>query len=514
MSDSPEKLTARALSVTVAVAIAISGCGGGGNGGSASTEAPDELRIGFGARIITLDPDQALDPSSLAVLRLIGGTLYELDQDSEPFPVLIESAKTAPDELSWEFELKPDLKFSDQSPLTAEDVEATFARAREDKANAYAGFLAPIDAIEASSPTTVTFELNRPYPSLPDVLSQPEMSILPSEGLEQGKGFYSAPISAGPYELDSWGGGPTARVVRNPNYAGPEPVVEAITFETVEDANARVAQVRSGQLDLAHDVPPKLAEGVQAPLVATTTPIFGFISIPLNNDRPPFDDVAVRKAIALAIDREQINESVWNGGAVPLSGFWPSTMDGYDETIPAEPQLDEARALLEGTECEQGCQVTLMYSAEDSWAEGTALVVDQNLDEIGIDVELDKSDNAGTLDALLSQTYDMELTFLYDYSNMPDGMLDFGFGPSLNSNFSGFKPPPEVNETIQRAVTSSGAERDDALAEINQQFLDHQPYVTLETLTFTSVSRYDDAVVELDPSGFIAIGREGGGTGG
>jgi ABC-type transport system substrate-binding protein len=150
----------------------------------------------------------------------------------------------------------------------------------------------------------------------------------------------------------------------------------------------------------------------------------------------------------------------------------------------------------------------LSYSAEDSWAEATALAVADDLKRIGIDVQLEKSDNAGTLDQLLNQRYDMVLSFLYDYSNMPDGMLDFGFGPSLNANFSGYKPPPGLERTIRTAVTTSGGDRQAALAQVNKQFLEDQPYVTLETLTFTTVSRYDERVVALDQSGFVAIGRK------
>src|SRR6185437_5145807 len=225
--------------------------------------------------------------------------------------------------------------------------------------------------------------LSRPYPSLPVVLSQPETTIYPAAKVND-KDFFNAPISAGPYALTSWGGGPTASFTRNSHYAGTLPHTSRVGLRTIADFNTRLAQVESGQLDFAYDIPPSLLAHARSSLSPTLTPLYGFISIPLNNSKPPLNQAGVRRAISAAIDRQQINQTIWNGKSVPLAGFWPSTMTGYDASIPTTPDVAAAKSDLAGTSCTHGCTVSLMYSSADTWADPMAQIIAQNLSRIGI----------------------------------------------------------------------------------------------------------------------------------
>jgi len=479
--------------------------------GSGSTRIPAALTIGSSQKILTLDPDLAADGYSEGIVHLIGGNLYELEADKQVRPQLAAAGRASGDGLTWTFQLRAGLRFSDGTPLTSQDVKDTIERAKRDRENVYGGFVAPIARIDAPSPTTVVMHLSRPYPSLPVVLSQPEMTILPSQGLAKGKSFFDAPVSAGPYKLQSWGGSPRATLVRNPSYAGSAPAVKRLTFQTIDDFNARYAQVQSGQLDFATDIPSRLLAHPPAGTVGGLTAHYGFITLPLNVNSKPLDEVGVRQAIAKAIDRSQLDQVVWNGGLTPIADFWPSTMSGYDKSISTARDVAGAKAALRGTSCERGCTVHMMYSAANPWAEPTATIVAQNLKDVGITVKLEKLDDPTFNQRLGDIHYQIAESFLYDYNDVPDGMLTYAMTADggLNANFTGWKPGADVQRAVEQAITQGGAARTQALAEVNRLFLKYQPFITLSDYAVGSISRYAPSVVKTNEAGFVDAARKG-----
>jgi peptide/nickel transport system substrate-binding protein len=481
---------------------------GPGSTGAGLTTVPAQLTIGSPQKILTLDPALAADGYSEGVLREIGANLYELGGGGRIFPLLVKSARVSANGLTWTFKLRPGLVFSNGWSLTSADVRATFYRERADKSNVYAGFFTPIASIATPRPTMVVFRLTRPYPSLPTLLSQPEMTILPARGLAEGSRFFNAPVSAGPYKLVSWGGGPTAVLVRNADYAGPKPLVQRLIYTYVPDSSTRLAEVQSGQLDLAMLIPSRLLSGVRAPLVAGMTAHFGFVSLDTNTTKPPLNELGVRKAISDVIDRRQIVATAFNGQTTPIAGFWPSTMSGYNKNIQVTPNLAAARAALRGTSCAHGCTIQLLYSSADPWSSATAAVIAQNLAAIGITVQQNEADDATVNQDLLSEKYQMGLGFLFDYNNIPDGMLTYAMNINggLDDNFSGWRPPASVSKVVTQAITQGGGARRAALSEINHLFRQYQPFVTICTYSAGFVSRYASSVVTIGSSGFVDVG--------
>jgi peptide/nickel transport system substrate-binding protein len=507
------------LATLAGIAI-VAGCGQGSSSERASgqtgaaggvTHIPAELTIASSQKILTLDPDLAADGYSECIVHLLGGTLYELGNNGAIVPLLAASKAVSPDGLTWTFELKPNLQFSDGTALTAVDVKGTLERAKLDRENLYAGFVAPIAHIEALSPTRVVLHLSRPYPSLPVVFSQPEMTILPTRGLAAGARFFEAPVSAGQYRLESWRGSPTAVLVRNPYYAGAAPAVARLTFETIDDLNARFAQVLSGEVDFATDIPSRLLLDPPRHIVTRLTPRYGFISLPLNVGRAPLNQIGVRRAIAKAIDRNQLNRVVWNGMITPVSGFWPSTMRGYDRNDSVNRDLQAAKADLKGTSCEAGCTVRILYSPVNPWSEPTVTVVAQNLKDIGIDAEMEKVDDVTFNARLAAGDFQIAVSLLYDYNDVPDGLLTYALivDGGLRANFTGFRAPADLDLAVKHAITEEGPAREAALADINRLFLTYQPFVTLSDYAIGSVSRYAPGVVRANTAGCIDIARRG-----
>jgi peptide/nickel transport system substrate-binding protein len=192
----------------------------------------------------SLDPDLAVDVQEINAEGLIGEGLYEFRYGtaSTPEPGLAESASVSADQLSWTFKLRPHLQFSNGAPLTASDVAATLNRDITNKANIWADFTAPMKSASAPNPTTVVLSLRQPYPNIKAILAESGFAILPASAYKNpsSSAYWDHPISAGPYEMQSWTGGNTAVMVANPHYWGPKPVIQTVTFRPVKSTWPRI----------------------------------------------------------------------------------------------------------------------------------------------------------------------------------------------------------------------------------------------------------------------------------
>lgn len=507
----------RATTSIVAIAlatVALAACGGGRSAipaASKSHEVP-QLNVGWPAQMSTLDPDLAEDFEDDSALHLIGGNLLDKLPNGSIVPGLAISKAVSPDQLAWTFKLRPGLRFSNRERVTSNDVKATIERSMHNKANAWAGYFADIRAVDAPSPDTVVIRLSRPYPDLSTVLTEPEFAIFPASGLAKGESFFKAPVSAGPYKLTSWGGGLTATFARNPLYYGPKHLAATVVFKTIPDFNARISELQSGQIDFAGNLPPSLLPQLSSMngITVSTPSLHGFISVLMNDSNPSLADLRVRKAISMAIDRQQINKVVWSGKLTPLAGFWPSTMTGYDPSISVSQDVAGAKQLLRGTRCQTGCSLKLIYETADAFMAPTALIISQDLQSIGINVRLDSMDISTWYQQISSGKMELSIANVYGYNNVPlemalQGLLKSG---GLNSLFSGYSSS-QMNALVASADESQGAQRNAALAEINRLFVKNLPYPTLSTYAVVNASRLPSSVVSLTGTSYLQIGSLG-----
>jgi peptide/nickel transport system substrate-binding protein len=517
----------RRLTALLLVALAIGGCDSGddddtgattGSNSDAATTAAadlqpvDQVTIGVPQPIVTLDTNRALDPLTYILMHLVSASLTTVDENAEPAPGLAESWEVSEDGLTYTFKLKEGLKFSDGTPLTAEDVAATFTRFLTDEANISIALGDEIDTVTAPDPTTAVFKLKVPYTSLPIVLSTPTFGIYPKsayEGTEKDtETFFQNPISAGPYALEGLGGGDNPVLVRNDNYFGPKPLVERLNFKLIEDPNTRVAQLSSGEIDVAFDIPPSLLGELPDSAEADVVPHYGVAGLFTSNTDPLLSDVNIRQAIHHAIDREQINEVVWSGEISTLAGLWPSEMTGNDPDISADRDVGQAKELLTGTECENGCSIEILTTPFFSWAQATALIIQQNLADIGIDAKLKPVEASIWFDALANGTYQSTIGNLYDFVDAPDAMLVFGLqSKPYNAQGTNYKSP-EMDELIEKATQTDGADRTAAIAEIQELFQKDRPWVTLTDYAVISVSTLPAGLVTYGHSSFYDVASE------
>ena len=207
---------------------------------AASTKAagpPQIVRVAFPEPATTLDLTRTTDSVPLIVVNLIAGTLTDANAtDTGVVPGLAQKWTVSSNGLVYTFSLRPNLKFSDGTPLTATDVVATFNTQRQDKANANIADFAYWAGVSAPNPNTVVIRLTHPQTALLDLLAAPWHAVFPASAASKGEAFFNDPISDGPYEVQSLlASGTKETLVVNPNYWGPHPVIPTFQFTDVED---------------------------------------------------------------------------------------------------------------------------------------------------------------------------------------------------------------------------------------------------------------------------------------
>lgn len=284
-------------------------------------------------------------------------TRYSPD-DLSPVPALAVSWQAAEDAMSWTFELRDGVLWSDGDPFGAADVAFTFndvVLVDELGAQSATQF-SQVERVEVIDPLTVRFVLNSPFSALPYYLAA-FAGILPEHVLGDAENPLTvasfnkqSPVTTGPYRVAEFVPGSFVRLEPNPNYWGETPKLAGLIFRVIPDANTQVAQLLAGQLDLVTRLNPSLLTGVarnpNLEVLRQSQNLYFWIV--LNQDDPRFTDPRVRQALLMALDREAMIEAVLRGyGTVATGPIAPLLGALYEDDVPTYTYDPEgARALL------------------------------------------------------------------------------------------------------------------------------------------------------------------------
>ena len=377
----------------LALAIAIAG------GCERRTRPPaDTLVVLIDTVIETADPRHTLNSYETKLSRLVAPGLTSVDNEAlEPRALLADSWRMV-DPLTWDFVLKPGLKFSDGNPVTAADVAWTYMSIIEaESASAYkTGFRQRLKHIEAIDERTTRFHLQKP---LATMVSDLDVGILSHRSADKRGSFPGGrAVGAGAYmvtELDQR----HVVLVPNPYYAGPAPVMPRVELRVVRDAGARNLMLVGGSADFGQNVVRQdLVDDVvaQGNLEVTSGKSCVLTYLMMNNEDPILKDVRVRQAIALAIDRPAIIAAKFSGRALPAIGLLPPGHWAYEGNVEKwAHDTARARALLDaaGFRDPDGpgprARFHLTYkTSSDQFRVSVARVIAAQLGRVGIDVEV------------------------------------------------------------------------------------------------------------------------------
>jgi len=275
-----------------------------------------ELTIGISTDVESWYLDRFPDGDARFVWAQVYETLVRLTPDLQLIPGLAISWEAAEGGKTWVFRLREGVKFHDGTPFNAAAVVFSYQK------NSYAGqtVLRALERVEAVDDYTVQFILKRPMP-LPYYLTHIGWPIMSPSCIDEA-GKFSGPVGTGPFEFDRQRADQEVILIRNDDYWGGPSRLEQVSFKIVPDAGARVIALESGELDMIIKVPESdVARLVKTPNITVHRRLSTFTDfLQFNCERPPFDDIRLRQAVAAAIDTEQLTAEILEGVGQPARG--------------------------------------------------------------------------------------------------------------------------------------------------------------------------------------------------
>lgn len=493
-------LTRRGLIPVVAAAavVALAACSGGNSttgGGNSTTSgggtvAPVQgviahANLSFPSAPSSFDPTKSVNTIDGAVMEAIGARLTQLDLKGNIDMSLAKSITLNKDYTVATVTLKPGVKFSDGTDLTAADVAATFERDKAVKSSTINSLTDRFTSVVAKDSSTAVFTFKAPFPSFANAMANDGAVIFPKAGLAKGASFFALPVAAGQYKLVKPWGNNQLTIDTNSNYFGSAPSIKQITFTSNADSNSVVSQLKSGQQDLAVDLPPSYLSQLKSTkgFVTRNVPGWGFYDLRLNTAKAPLNNVNVRNAIDKALDRQTLVQAIWAGQNQVLGGVWPSTLEGYNATYNTPQDIPGAKSLLTGTACANGCTLEMMYSDADfPFASQLVLLLQSQLKQIGITVKLDSVDQSTLVTRLFAGQFQMNPGANNSDGNYPDALASGSLLSSsgIHAEFTNYNSPA-MDKLVQQDITTTGAAREQAALAIGALFNKDHPFVTYAT---------------------------------
>ena len=269
----------------------------------------DTLTIGVSQEAVGLDPHIVTAFSSMRRIDLLYSRLVRLDENMKVVPDLAESWEI-PNNVTYIFHLREGVKFHNGREVVADDVKYSLERVLDPStASPGRSYISSIKDIEVMDTYTVKITLNAPLASLLDALTSNNISIVPKEAVEEYGNLQRVAVGTGPYMLKEWVADNSMTLVKNPDYfVQGMPVTDSIVFKVIPEEASLYAGVRSGNLDMAtiNDGATIRQAKTDKNVVVMSKPGMNVRVFSFNNKKPPFDDVRVRQAVALALDRTEI----------------------------------------------------------------------------------------------------------------------------------------------------------------------------------------------------------------
>jgi peptide/nickel transport system substrate-binding protein len=341
---------------------------------------PTQIVISQPAEATTMDPGRSTQVLTVNYFINLYDTLTRWDTALQLQPGLATSWKTVND-TTWEFTLRPGVRFHDGAPLTAEDVKATLERnLLPGKTVVTPGFTS-IEAVQIASPTVIRIITKKADPLIPVRMAQMGSQILPArlttdDGVKE---LARRPVGTGAYRFVEWV--KDERLVMEANrdwwgWEGKAPAVERVVWKPIPDEFPRIVALEKGEVDIITNVPPDrmkgIAEGRATRIV--TVPASRFVALSMNATQPPLSDKRVRQAMHYALDVPAIIKNLYAGMGKPFSGGVADTDFGYNSALKPYPyDPAKAKALLTQAGYGSGVEV-IVHSGMGTMVNDKALI--------------------------------------------------------------------------------------------------------------------------------------------
>jgi peptide/nickel transport system substrate-binding protein len=425
------------------------------------------ITFGLELDIAGFDPLKVgvFDTASFTAAAAIFDTLVALDDKGEPVPKLALSWTHSDDYKTWTFKLRPGVKFHDGTPFNAQAVKENFDR-QKDPANKCrcAFYIAFVHDVQALDELTVVYNLNDPSVTLPALLTiQSTNNVVqsPTAWKTKGDDYNRNPVGTGPYILKSWAAGDRLVLEKNPDYWNKgHPYLDRIVLKPLPDAQSRFASLQSGEADIVWDDeydPDNIQKAKKDPKMTVHTYVGSGAQVyAFNTKVAPFDDVRVRQALVMAIDRKKMSQAITNGLSIPATnpygeGSWVKCKD--DGALPND--VEKAKALIK----DYGKPVDFkMIVSATPRGRNIGQVLQQFWKQAGANMEIEQIDQATIVPRAFARQFQLTPWRIVDLAD-PDPQMYANFhtgSPVALANYSN----PELDKLLEHArVTADPAKR-------------------------------------------------------
>jgi len=367
------------------------------SGGSALAQATPEalstpggtLRVTLGAEPDTLDPHKGSTLFDIDVF----GALYDAlinDDISESVKGDLAESWDSPDATTWTFKLRAGATFHDGSPIDSAAVKGTIDRIK-DPATGAVGFVTvttdEIASVDTPDAATVVFTLNAPSATFP--IKMADIKIVPPN-------FDATnPVGSGPFTFVEWVRNQHVRVAKNPNYyKSGLPLLDGVEFLPTPEENQKIVLLQTGGVDLTDTLPLARAKEIQEggefqvfSIPKGVAPSSYFVLC--NTTDPLLSDARVRRAMNFAIDRQALDDAVFNFGAIK-SNFIPPENWAFNPNALSfnERDVDQAKSLMQEAGHGDGFKIQLKHITSRAEYTDLAQIFQANMADIGIEVEI------------------------------------------------------------------------------------------------------------------------------
>ncbi len=446
-------------------------------GGCIDRETPVErgnreqiLHRGIGHDLAGLDPQLATMASDYSVLSaLFEGLVAEDPVDLHPVPGVAERWDVSPDGLTYTFTLRSTARWSDGTPVTAQDFVDSWRRALSPElgsdyahllfviqgAEAFNKHLAGFDQVglAATDPRTLRVTLEHPTPYFLSLLNHQVWFPVQRAAVEKQGSFtdrtnpWARPghfVGNGPFNLKTWRTGQEIVVTKSSTYWDSANVrLVAIHFHTIDSLDAEERAFRAQQLHITDALPPGKADVYRrdAPELLRIDPLLGTYFYRLNTQRPVLNDMRVRRALAMAVDRDAIVDKILRGGQRPAHSFVPPGTAGYTPAATVPTDFAAARKLLAEAGYPGGKglpEFELLFNSSESHRLIAEAIQEMWRRELGVEVRLSNQEEKSVLETRRAGNYQiLRSSWIADFVD-PASFLEIWAGDSGN-NYTSWK---------------------------------------------------------------------------
>jgi oligopeptide transport system substrate-binding protein len=528
----------------LAVLLVACSIGGGGGGPQAKklVKAPASKQVYTVPQvgvtdITTLDPAlvMAADQPSLSAIQMLYTGLVQLDDKMQVEPQLAQSWNASSDGLTWTFHLRQHMKFSDGTPLTSADVAYSIDRALQpstkspvapiylslirDSDKLLGGFTSTLinDSLLTPDPNTLIINLRKKAPYFLSMLTYPCSFVVEKRLIDTYKTSFTAHLteggSSGPFKVSQYIPGKEIDFTPNTSYYGPRPQLQKVVFPFYQQPDVAYHNYLTGQLDTT---------GVPVSTFTADKKRKDFYQIPqlwvnyytMNYLAKPFDNIHIRQAFALAIDKTAIAKNVWNGTVLPTNHIVPQGMPGYnpsltgpDGTQSLKGNATKAKALLQQGMKEEGIgniaqmpTIKLSYvTGQSNFDKEIAAMIQMWQKVLGVTVTPDPLDYNTLLTQVTLATGNANglqmwgLTWVAEYPDPQDWLTrQFDRGvPNNNANYgqntsSDVAQQQQTQQQLENADSNSNQNaRFKAYQQAEQQLVNDVAWMPIEQVTTT-----------------------------